>query len=137
MKQLKLNEILYQVDKDREMIHKCVVVWIYNLERVDCEKDFFFNSPKQLISVLNYPNKCFSDEFYNNKVNKFLETWRYEYPIERHSFIDIDDVHSNIYRTKKESEDSLQSYIKTQNREREKDKKIAELEMEIVNLLNK
>lgn len=130
---LKLWDMLYKVNKEKEIIEKCFVVWIYNLEIVETDNEYFFNTPKQLISLVNYPNEIYDKE-YNDKIQYLLDKWTYKWPIEKHTFKDIYDSCSYIFDTLEKAEEVL-LFTKVNNKKRrENQNKIRKLELEIEEL---
>ena len=99
MTRLRINDKVFYINKEKLTLETHIVVWVYNLTKVrqDSAK-YFFDAPKQLISLIESPQKYYSEDFHNKDVRKFLESWVKVWPIEKHSFKNIEEeVHFSRY----------------------------------------
>lgn len=129
----KIWDILYSVDKERELIERIMVIGVYNLESVDTAEKYFFNSPIQLISTVALPSDKYSTD-YNNKIQHLIDKWVYKSPIEKHSFYDIDEYSKYTFRTMKEAEEVLNITKEENTKKKERNIKIRDLELELEEL---
>ena len=113
---IKLNQILYKLNTDYDVIEEVIVIWLYNIEKVKQDKEwYFFDAPNQLVAY----TPIYSD---------YLETWFFKWPIEKHQFEDVHNANSKVFTDKKDAEEKLKSHLIRKEAIKERDKKIAKLQ---------
>ena len=128
MQEIKLNQILYKLNTDYDVIEEVIVIWLYNIEKVKQDKEwYFFDAPDQLVAYTPMPDERYSD-YYNDNINYFLETWFFKWPIEKHQFVDIYNVNSKVFTDKKDAEEKLKSYLIRKEAIKERNEKIDKLQ---------
>jgi len=134
--ELKLNNKIYFLNKEKLNLEEHIVVWIYNLSKVKQDSDtYFFDAPNQLVSLIYTPQDYFDEHFHNKDVRKFLEDWIKRWPIKSHTFKNIkEEVHFKRYFYDKESWNEELNIIKEKrkldNLEYENNKKQAKIIIE-------
>ena len=117
---IKLNQILYKLNTDYDVIEEVIVIWLYNIEKVKQYKEwYFFDAPNQLVAYTPMPDERYSD---------YLETWFFKWPIEKHQFVDIYNVNSKVFTDKKDAEEKLKSYLIRKEAIKERNEKIDKLQ---------
>lgn len=112
MKKLKLWDVVYVI-KERERIEEEYVIGIYNLEKIEQDRnDYFFDAPNQLIAHSN-------------------KTWIYKWPIEKHSFKNINETFTNVFDDKLKAEKMLHIYIEQDKKMKDKRERIENIRNEI------
>lgn len=112
----KLWQKVYQISREN-LVEEMYIVWIYSLERTKCDKEYFFNAPKQLIALRK--DKKYDWVICTHEYNNPSEIWYWK-----------------IYIDCQEAIDRAKDMIEYQKRKQDKEEKILSLRIQIEELEN-
>lgn len=128
---IKLDDIIYGFNKKKIKVEECIVIWVYNLEKVNQNKDtYFFDAPKQLIACVSISKSGDGSTIWDY-TKWYLDNWKFAWPIDKYHFKDIFEVFSDIYIDKDDAQEQLDVYMASYKKDLILNEKIKGLEAQI------